>query len=294
VSFKTIVSAAVLLAKRYSIGIRCHWRRTFGWALAAWGATWLAVESLTFLIPPFKEFVDSRNWTVIGFFMLISLLVVVWRLPVQLSTSFRIPTTNTTVEILFDDFFQCRGHWAIPVNEFFDGQTGHLVSLYSVHGQFIQRVFQDDATGCEAAIDEALVGKKSRVKQGRLVARNRSYPTGTTAVLDSGGRKAFLFVATATDLHTAKSQSNVAMMWEALEGLWKEVRAHSGGDQINIPLVGSGRAGIGLEPIHLLRLILISLLVATREAEITKAVRIVLHESMLDRIDLREIHAEWR
>ena len=283
-----------MLAQRYAIGIKRHWKQLFSWVFCTWGVMWLVVESLSFLIPEFKETVENWNLETIGIFISFAALVIILRLPVSTRISFHVPTTNTKIEVQFSDLFESKGHGhlAIPVNEFFDGQLGEYVAPSSVHGQFIQNFFQGSSSDFESLVDEALVDKELEVKE-RSVRRNKSYPIGTTAVLKIAERKSFLFVAAMTDLQTAKAYANVSMMWKALEGLWQTVRASSDGDLISMPLVGGGQSQVGLEPLHLLRIILLSVLVATRETEITKTIRVVIHEDLLDRIDLDMIKREW-
>jgi hypothetical protein len=245
------------------------------------------------MIPQFKDLIDRWNLETLGIFLALAVCAIAWRLPVSTAVSFRIPTTNTNVEILFGDLFKSEGHLAIPVNEFFDSQLGPYVAPTSVHGQFITQFFQGDASRFEMQIDAALATKESKEKQ-RTGNRNKSYPIGTAAVVDIGVHKAFLFALTVTDSKTAKASADVPMMWGALQGLWRSVRASSNGIPVNVPLVGSGQSHVGLEPTHLVRLILLSVLVATRDAEVTKTIRVVLHEDMIDRIDLGAIENEWR
>ena len=281
-----------LLVRRYSVGVKLNWKKSFGWAAGTWGTTWLIVESFSSLSPDFKGLVDDWNLTTIGIFFTLAVFVICWRLPVSTKVSFRFPTTNTKIEILFGDLFKIKGHLAIPVNEFFDGQLGQYVAPTSVHGQFIQTFFQGDCSRFEEQIDKVLKSKESKIKQ-RVIARNKSYPIGTTAVLDTGEHKSFLFALSATDLETAKAHADVPMMWEALQGLWRTVRASSNGEPINIPLVGGGQSHVGLEPSHLVWMVLLSILVATRDAEITKKIRVVIQKDMIDRINLDKLKTEW-
>ncbi len=78
-------------------------------------------------------------------------------------------------------------------------------------------------------------------------------------------------------------------MWAALAGLWQCVRNHSNGHAVSLPLAGAGQSGVGVEPMHLLRLILLSILVATREREVSKRINIVRHPDLFEKIDLRGI-----
>lgn len=283
-----------LLLKRYTIGVKRYWKNIFEWAFGAWGAVWLLVESLSCLLPQFKSYVDERNTEVIAFFLLVAAIVVVWRLPITMKISFYIPTTNTKVDVLFGNIFQMKGHWVVAVNEFFDGRLGQCVSPNSIHGQLIQKIFNGDTARFEAQADSDLRSITPIVKKRGTGCRENSYPVGTTAAIDVGAHKVFLVALSETDLQTDKARADIPMLWNALLGLWEKVRAYSNGTTVNIPLIGNGQSGVGVEPTHLVRLILLSLLVATRKTEVAKHVRIVLHEGEIDRIDLQTLKSEWR
>ena len=132
-----------------------------GWAFKAWGAVWLVVVSLSFLLPQFKAAVGSHNTITLMLFVGIALLMIIYRLPPPLRVSFLIPTTNTTIEIIFGDLFKQNGHWAIAVNEFFDGQLGQFVSPNSVQGLFIQNSLGSDLARFEREVDTQLLHEKS-------------------------------------------------------------------------------------------------------------------------------------
>jgi hypothetical protein len=237
--------------------------------------------------------VETWNILTLSIFFVTAVAVVIYRLPIRTKVSFRIPTTNTNVEILFGDFFHCDGHWAIPVNEYFDGRLDHYVSLKSVHGQFIQQYCGSNHDRFESQADKALE-RNDFIEKPRSIGRNKTYPIGTTAVIDVGHRKCFLFASTISDPLTAKAFADVPIMWTALKGMWLVVRNHSNGYPVNLPLVGGGQSGVGLAPIHLLRIMLLSLLVATRQQEVTKTVRIIVHKSLIDRVDLAQLLDDWQ
>jgi hypothetical protein len=71
------------------------------------------------------------------------------------------------------------------------------------------------------------------------------------------------------------------------------VRDHSNGHAVSLPLIGAGQSGVGIEPRHLLGLILLSILVATREGEVSKRINIALHSDQFEKIDLRGIENDW-
>jgi hypothetical protein len=278
--------------KRYRIGLGRRRKLLFSWALTGLGGAWLLVEPTTFFFPPAKQFVEANSGLTFLGFLVTGLAFAAWRAREPQHISFRLRSTNTVIEIGFGDLFAQITHLAIPVNEFFDGELGNRVSDRSVHGQFIARFFNSDARRFEAACDAALKGSEPDTVD-RPGGRRKKYPIGTTAVVAIGGARAFLFASSTTDIETAKARSDLPTMWGALEELWRSVRTSSNGQGVSLPLVGAGQSAVGFEPQHLLRIILLSILVATREREISKRIAIVLHEDIFDQMDLRAVQAEW-
>jgi antiphage defense system Thoeris ThsA-like protein len=179
----------------------------------------------------------------------------------------------------------------IPVNDGFDGALGPTVDPKSVHGQFIQRSYNSSKREFEATCD-ALLPKGQGVPSGRK-GRKTSYPIGTTVAVTLDGRQSFIFALSRTDPETLKARADIPAMWQALNGLWSCVRDHSNGHAVSLPLVGAGQSGVGIEPTQLLRLILLSILVETREREVCKRITIVLHPDMFNKVDLRSIRSDW-
>lgn len=254
---------------------------------------WVIVSILSFIFPSFRSAVEGEPILTAIAFLSAAFFVIIFRLPVATKIVFRIPTTNPKIEICFGDFFGESGHKVIPVNEYFDSQLGDQVAPNSIHGQYIQQNFDSDATRFEIQVDLALQGENSKIT-ARPGPRNKSYPIGTTAVVGTGPHKAFLFALTKTDMKTSKASADVPMMLDALDGLWNAIRNHSNGLTVNIPLVGGGQSQVGIDPNHLFRLILISFLIETRRSEVTRTVRIVLHNSVFDQIDLQAIKTDWK
>lgn len=282
----------MLNTKSYRVGLSRRRKSLFGWGLAGIGGIWLLVEPCSLLFPPFRDFVEANNKATLAAFALVAIGHALWRAREPRLITFRLRTTNTRIRIEFGDLFAESGHLAIPVNEFFDGQLGSRVDGKSVHGQFIAKYFGSEAKRFEAACDAAVRGSKCEIVE-RPGGRRKRYPIGTTAVVATGPAKAFLFALSETDPQTSKARANLPMMWSALEGLWDSVRTHSNGHNVSLPLVGAGQSAVGFEPQHLLRIILLSALVATREREVAKKITIVLHNDLFDEIDLRALHTEW-
>jgi hypothetical protein len=207
---------------------------------------------------------------------------------------FKIPCTDKTIEILFGDLFKQEGMRVIPVNEFFDSEIGNPVSEKSVHGIFIKnhlggysKIFDDKIESQLIKIESAEVLEKSEGKRLR-------YPIGTTVIIEASGEKYLVFALARTRPDTCKAYCDVETMWVALGSLWKKGRDSSGGDSINIPLVGSGQSGVGLLARDLLNLIILSVIVEMRNGPIQSQIRIILQDNYFEKIDLRDIEQYWK
>lgn len=102
-----------------------------------------------------------------------------------------------------------------------------------------------------------------------------------------------LFALTKTD-DNYTAYTSPSLILESLSGLWNKARDVCNGYPISIPLIGSGLAKSGLPPMRIIELILTSLLFETKKQEITNDVNIVLHHSVYDDVDLKQILNYWR
>lgn len=273
-------------------GIQRHYQFFVRALLEALGAIWLVLEVTSFFYAPARNAIESNYWVLIGA-ALIAMAYAVWRARAPNSITISVPGSNTDVTVKFGDLFAAEDeHFVVPANNHFDGELGVTVDAASIHGQFIQRVYNGAGKEFERACDNQLRNVESEEVSERK-RRKKFYPIGTSVALPLNGRKAFVFALSETNPETHKARADVPIMWEALAGLWQCARDGSNGHAVNVPLVGAGQSGVGLEPPHLLRLIILSIQVATRQQEICKHIQIILHPNMVDKIDLHSVKKEW-
>ncbi len=281
----------IQLLHQLRVGLRRHWLYFGGWLLKVLGAMWLVIEGGSFFSSEFRKFSED-NYLLLFAVMCVATSVAMWKSRALLSVNIPLKGTNTDLIILFGDIFASQtDHIAIPVNEYFDGELGIAVDQKSVHGQFIKNFYDGNQRDFEKICDTSL-SQNNRKKTERK-GRSWTYPIGTTIPLALGGRKAFLFVLTNTDPITLKANADVPILWEALSGLWKSIRNNANGNCVSIPLVGAGQSGVGIDPMHLLNFLMLSAHIATREKEITKKIKIILHKDMFEKIDLLAIKKDW-
>jgi hypothetical protein len=125
----------------------------------------------------------------------------------------------------------------------------------------------------------------------------RLYSLGTTALVESNTDKFLLFAITWTELqgYIPEDNCSVTKLWVALEKFWHETRKFALGQDINIPLVGSGITGINLKPIHILQLNLLAIhnAIIERGKITTGKIRIVLYPPTHSGIDLELVSNYW-
>ena len=280
-----------------TIKTKCHelWRgqrrhpwRIFINAIAAFGVLWTLTEGVTHFLPELKV-EGGYPLTVLALISLGFGLNRVWK---PSNIVIKVPTTDTRIEILFDDLFEQEGLRTIGVTEFFESELGVPVSETSLHGMFLKRYFASGTKDFDEQLKQQLKGITSKdIKKAE--GKTKSYPIGSTACIEVRHDKYIFVAASETDPNTCKASSDIGIMWEAMRGLWKRARVEAGGHELNVPLIGSGLAGIGLPTRELLNLIILSVITATKSCQITQTIRIVLHPERFEEVALREVKKYW-
>ncbi len=281
------------LFKYLGVGLKRHPFRFFKSWFLAYSATWTVLSSLAFFFPVLRPSSWSV-WISLGLALMVvgSLFWGLYRVRSRRSVRIRIKSIDTTVEVMFGDLFEAEGLKAIAVNEFFDSTLGEPVARSSLHGQLIERMFQDRSEQFDKLVDEELRDILYEEAE-HLPGKRRKYPIGTTVVVDAGADRFLLPALCNTDVDTYKAYCDIPMLLRALEGLWSTVRTRAGGQRVSVPLIGGGLSGIGLPPYQLLQLIILSIVMANKEGHIRSEIHIILERKLIDEIDLDTLESQW-
>ncbi|PHS26532.1 MAG: hypothetical protein COA83_02315 [Methylophaga sp.] len=206
--------------------------------------------------------------------------------------SIKVNTSDTTLNIYYGDIFEQKGYTAISVNEYFDSELGEPVSEHTLHGMVIKKYFGGHPESFDSAVQTDLQNY-SYEEVERTRGNKKKYSIGTTAKVTANEHKFLLFALSYTDIQTLKASSDLSTMIIALHGLFKRSRESTGGEKLNIPLIGSGISGVGLPATQLLQLIILSIIDETKKKQICKVIDLVLHKSRFDEIDLETIKRQW-
>src|SRR5207244_2891627 len=114
------------------------------------------------------------------------------------------------------------------------------------------------------------------------------YPIGTTITLGSIKSRYFL-TAYGRMGHDLVCGSDADAIWLSLTCLWEEVRQKGQGQPISIPIIGSDLARTGLSRMTLIKLIIMSFIVASKKKFISRQLTIIIHLDDLDAVNLYEI-----
>ncbi len=224
-------------------------------------------------------------------FLFISIIIAVVKIYPKTSVSIPLKNTNTIISLKFGDLFNENGVIAIPVNEYFDSSLGKLVSENSLHGYLIKNILGGERSIFDNAVNKSLAGV-SFIETSREQGKCKKYHIGTTACLEFGNKKYLLFALSKTN-DKYEAYTTPSLLLGSLFGLLNAARTECNGQSLNIPLIGTGLSRSGIPPKQLVELILISILQATKQGEVTKTINIVLHDSFFDELDLVAIKQNW-
>lgn len=270
-------------------GIKRHPLITTGYVFTAFSVLFTIIKGVNQFFPGVK--VEGPFAFVVIILMSVMFgLKKVWK-PSRIKIT--VANSDTKIEVLFGDLFAQDGIRAIAVNEFFDSALGKPVSEKSLHGIFLNKCFGGYSEPFDKQVEEQLA-KEPFEDVPRAGGKTRKYKIGTTAMLNAGKDRYLVFALTHTDITNYMATADVTMMWVALHHVWQRARAECGGTSLNLPLIGSGLAKIGLPTRDLLNLIILAAITETKEKSITQRIRIVLHRDRFEDLDLRDVQTHWK
>jgi hypothetical protein len=278
------------MVNQIEIGIRRHVKKFLLAVASGCAVLWTAIE-------PVVAFFDltptTYCWWYYFIYLLTSIIIAICITYPKKKVKFNIKNTNTKIEIIFGDIFTQEGHKVIATNDFFDTQIGKPVSETSLSGIFIRRILGGHVDLIDDAVNAQLANQPITHVPEKTEGKTVKYEIGSTVSITHDGIIYFVFALANAD-NNCNTSSTPSLMLKVLEGLWNKVRIDGNGKDVNIPLIGSGLSRIGLPPTQLLQLILISILKAAKEKDLSSTIRIVLTPGVFDEIDLKTIENNWK
>ena len=263
----------------------------------AYGVIWAILDPIMSIIPSFQIYFSGWD----RYLIMLSISIVIGFVRIERPNEIVLRVQNSTIVITFGDLFTQQGIRVIPVSQFMYEMDVVPSSLQAI---VIRRFIEggegiQGATTYKNALDAGL-----RTKQTQEIVRfsetgtEKFYQLGTSAILKHVGETYLYFAVTKTELIGQIPDDNCSLvkLLMALECMLDEARVQSRGQDLNLPLIGSGMAGINLSPMRILELNLLAILSSLVEkGNITTGnIRIVLHEKYFEQIDLNHFHQSWK
>ncbi len=205
----------------------------------------------------------------------------------KISRQLTLPDTKITVKV--GDLFQEDGNLVIGMNDVFDTEKGNIIKPNSIQGQFLTKIYNDDRLRLDRDIEDALRGASYVQDNQKTQGKSKRYPIGTVATLSVGTKKYFCSAYSRMGIDL-KAQSDVKRLSTSLEMLWEAIRLKGQRDKVVMAVLGSDLARI-ITTSHsdLIKLIVSSFILASREQPINQELVIVIHQSNLEKVNMNEL-----
>jgi hypothetical protein len=254
--------------------------------LGSFGFLWLLFEPLGLFFPIKMEF----GWYGYGGLVCASLIgAVLHRFP-HLAIACHLPSPDTMIEIKIGDLFAQSGHLVIGTNDVFDTELGDIIKSSSIQGQFLTRIYKDDCANLDRDIEAALgaAGCEAMEDLTKIRGKRMRFPIGTAVTLGSLPTRYFLtaYGRMGSDL---RCTADADALWQSLNCLWEEIRLRGQGTEVVTPILGSDLARTGLPRMALIKLIVMSFIIASKKQFITKRLTVIIHPNDLHSVNVYEL-----
>lgn len=261
-------------------------RRIVSSFISIFGLLWLFIEPGALFFPQYLNF----GWLGYLGLVVVSLLVAVIQHFPKKTVCKALSSPDSVIEIKIGDLFNEPSHLVIGANDVFDTELGEVIKPTSVQGQFLTRIYGNDRSRLDADIEAALqLYKAQRTKESnKKKGKSWRYPIGTTVALGSHDKRYFwnAYGYMGNDLRV---ESNADHIWNSLSCLWEEVRRSGHGMDIAIPVIGADLARTNLPRMVLAKLIIISFVVASKKAFVTRKLTLIIYPRDLEKTDLYDL-----
>ena len=256
----------------------------------AW-VSWISIiVSFIVILFPIPE--TWKKGIVFAVFMTVIILIylLVW-LWANLKKRISLKINNTKIIVEEGDIFQSTGKKVIPVNEFFDTHVGDgIIEPTSLHGKYITEHTQLSPAELQVTINEALekflsCNKNFTVENGNQI----KYPLGTIY----NDKKGFLLLAYSRFDECNRAFMNTEDVLCCYNRMWDEIDKYRGNDSISLPVMGGSGLVRGTLANYtdqqLIELLLWSFRISGINLSRTASLNIVVHKSMIKKINMLDL-----
>lgn len=225
--------------------------------------------------------------------LFICIIVAIVRYKAPLNYEYFLKGSDIKVNMQVKDVLSSKEAIIIPTNTTFDTKMeGEFISVKSVQGQFQRKYFNNNLSTLDSLLENGLEGYSYNLLN-RDKSKNKRYPIGTVSKITYNDQH-YYFVAIADVNEYGKTvNTSFENIQLALEGIWHQIGSIGHIENLAIPLIGTGRAGIkDASRERVIKEIIFSFVASAKERKITEKLQICIHPSDLDskELDLEKLN----
>lgn len=211
----------------------------------------------------------------------------------KLQRKFTIKNRDINITIVVGDIFKQRGSKVIPTNTTFDTcMEDEFISIHSIQGQFQEKYFKKNLSTLDTMIKESL--KENTII--KLLDDDRKtkierYTCGTVSKINYMNERYYL-LALADVNKNGTPRAKYENILTSLQGLWDFLAENKHIENLVLPFIGTGRAGIAdATRMQVIKDTILSFVAVSSEVKLTNNLILCIHPNDLknNKIDINEI-----
>lgn len=211
----------------------------------------------------------------------------------KLRRKFTIKNRDINITIVVGDIFKQVGAKVIPTNTTFDTcKDDEFISIRSIQGQFQEKYFKNNLGTLDSMIKESLREFKiSEILNDGRKTKVERYECGTVSKITCMNEKYYL-IGLADVNKNGTPQAKYENILIALQELWDFLAENRHIENLVVPIIGTGRAGIAeATRMKVIKDTILSFVAVSSEVKITNNLVLCIHPNDLkdNKIDIDEI-----
>jgi hypothetical protein len=275
------------------------------------GGCWLVIEFASAMDPKLgttlHDTPSMAHWLALVV-LLISLFFGAWLSLPKLEAIKEFFNHNTAVNVKMGNLLDAENHIVIGSNNYLDTNY-RIEGEKSIKVQFINEKYYTERLPDKSNSVERKKEIEKREKEFKLVldsamvklqpistnnsknlGRKEYYGIGSVIHIEHDSRNVYFPVIAEldyTDENTIKTSTNITNLNMALTALWDYIaQTNSEHKEISIPALGNGLANLQLEPLTLVKYIILSFITKSVEKRIAPKLNIILQQGKFDYTDM--------
>lgn len=250
--------------------IRTQWKAMISLFFALIGGAFTIAEILDSVFSNKIGYEIMRTYAVLGLIVILLMCVILNWKPLRYSCFIGFGDRKITLCVC--DIFKPKGALIIPTNTTFDTiMEGDFISAKSVQGQYQEKYYNKSLNQLDHELELGLCEDSYvPVNDGRRTKTKR-YPIGTVSKVSRGLQHDYFLAIADVNKHGKPENVSYQGITSALVSLWSRLNEIGHLENIRIPIIGTGKAGLpNASRDRIIQEIIFTYIVAAREMNVSE------------------------